>query len=143
MKIINKRARRDYKLLETYEAGIALMGKEVKAIRQGSADISKAHVRVVNGELFLINAHIPVKDDRDYDPRRTRKLLMKKKEIVRLLTKTKAANLTLVPVKMYNKRRLVKVQIALAKGMRKFEKKEKIKKRDIQRQIEKDLRQKI
>lgn len=139
MKKVNKKARFDYKILETVEAGIALTGKEVKSIKKGDIDLKGAHVKEMDGEVYLINANISGKGD-NYDPRRSRKLLLHKSQIVSILSKTKGKKLTLVPVSVYTTRGLVKVEIALAKPKRKFEKKKKLKDRDIKRDIERELK---
>ncbi len=139
MKIYNRKARFNYNLFDKYETGISLVGGEVKAVRQGSVDISQSYAKVINGEAFLINANIPVAGKKDYDAQRTRKLLLHKKELVSIESKIKAKKLTLVPVKVYTKGRLIKVEIALAKSKRKYEKKESIKKKDIERDIEREL----
>lgn len=140
MKAINKRAKFDYKLLDRYEAGITLLGGEVKAVRKGSIDLSHAYAKLIDGEIFLINTNIPVEGKKNYDSTRTRKLLLHKDEIVSIKTKIKQKRLTIVPTKVYTKGRLVKVEIALAKAKRKFEKKEQIKRKDIEREIERELR---
>lgn len=138
MSIINKKARFNYILLERYEAGIALTGGEAKTIRSGRGDLSNAYAKFVNGELYLVNANIPTQSEK-LNPTRSRKLLMHRSELISLASKVKAKKLTLVPVKLYNTRRLVKLEIALGKSKRKFEKKESIKKKDIQREIEREL----
>lgn len=141
MKVKNKKAYFNYKLeSERVEAGISLMGGEAKAVRTSRVDISNAHARILNGEVYLVNANIPVESKKDYNPTRMRKLLLHKKEIVSLQTKMKQRKLTLVPTSMYTKRRLVKIELALGKGKRKFEKRQTIKKRDIDREIEKELK---
>ena len=140
MQVLNKRAKFDYNLLESYEAGAELLGGEVKAIRQGKIDLSNSFAKVIDDEVFLVNANIPVKDKKNYSPSRTRKLLLHKDEIISIKTKIKAKKLTLVPTKMYTKGRLVKVQISLAKSKLKFEKKEAIKRKDIEREIARELR---
>lgn len=140
MRITNKRARYDYRLFDKYEAGVSLTGIEVKAIRNGRADISSAYAKIIDNEIYLINTNIQAKDTRDYDPLRTRKLLLNKGEIISIQTKIKQKKLTLVPTKLYTRGRLIKVEIALAKAKRKFEKKEAIKKKDIEREIAKELK---
>lgn len=140
MQIINKKARFKYKLLESLEAGIVLNGAEVKALRAGKVDISNSHAKIINNEAYLINANIPVEGKKDYDSTRSRKLLLHKDQIIQLKSKIKAKRLTLVPVRMYTKGNLVKVEIALAKAKREFEKREKIKEKDLERQIERELK---
>jgi SsrA-binding protein len=141
MKIVNRRAKFDYKLEpERIEAGIALSGGEAKAVRTGHADLSQSVARILNGEVWLINANIPVAGVKDYTSTRSRKLLLHGLEILSLLTKMKQRKLILVPTLMYNKGRLIKVELALGRPKRKFEKKEAIKRKDIKREIERDFR---
>jgi SsrA-binding protein len=139
MKILNKKAKFNYILFERYEAGVSLLGAEVKAIRRNRADISNSFARIINSEVYLINANIPT-DTPNANPTRTRKLLLHKNQITALKTKIKANKLTLVPTKLYNKGSFVKVEIALAKTKREFEKRESLKRKDIEREIEKELR---
>ncbi len=137
MKIFNKRARFEYELTgEKVEAGISLRGSEAKSIREKRADLSQSHVRIMGNEAFLINANIPVPGMKDYDSTRIRKLLLHKREILALATKVKQGKLQVVPIVLYNKRRLVKLSLELGKPKRKFEKKEAIKRADIQRDID-------
>jgi SsrA-binding protein len=139
MKITNKRAHYDYQLLETMEAGINLLGSEVKAVRLGQADLTGSFARIRGSEAYLVNAKIfPYKFARpdNYDERRTRKLLLHKKEIFSLKAKTEGSNLTIVPVLLYTTHNLIKLQLALGKSKKKFDKKEAIKRRDIDRDIE-------
>lgn len=133
MKIINKRAKFDYQLFEKYEAGISLLGNEVKTFKTKGGSLKGSFAKFVNGELYLINANIPVTGN--FVPTRTRKLLLNKSEIVSILTKIKAKNLTVVPIMMYTKGRLVKVEIAVAKSKKKFEKRESLKKADLEREL--------
>jgi SsrA-binding protein len=139
MKIANRRAFYDYSILERFEAGINLIGAEVKAIRLGHADLTGAHVRIMGSEAYLINAKIfPYQYSRpeNYDEQRTRKLLLHKSEIIALKSKTEGQNLALVPLSIYTTKSFIKVEIALGKGKKQFDKKESIKKKDIERQIE-------
>lgn len=141
MRIFNKRAKFDYRLgKERVETGVVLSGGEAKAVRTGHLDLSQSHARVVNEEIFLINANIPIPGATKYDSTRMRKLLLHKREIISLSTKMKQQKLTLVPVKMYTKGHLVKCELALGKSKRKFEKKESIKRKDIQRDVERELK---
>ena len=141
MRIFNKRAKFDYNLEKgRVETGVVLSGGEAKAVRTGHLDLSQSHARVINGEIYLINANIPVQGAVKYDSTRMRKLLLHKREIISLSTKMKQQKLTLVPVKMYTKGHLVKCELALGKSKRKFEKKDSIKRKDIQREIERDLK---
>ena len=142
MKITNRRAFFDYQLLERLEAGINLYGAEVKAVRLGHADLTGAHVRIMGSEAYLINAKIfPYKYSRpeNYDEQRTRKLLLHKKEIIALKSKTEGQNLTLVPVSIYTTKSFIKVAIALGKGKKQYDKKQALKKKDIERQVEQEL----
>lgn len=141
MRVTNRRARYNYRLFDKYEVGVSLTGVEVKAIRNGRANISSAYAKIINSEVYLVNANIQVKGVKDYDPLRTRKLLLNKAEIISIQTKIKQKKLTLVPTKLYTKGRLIKIEIALAKTKRKFEKKEAIKKKDIEREIAKELKE--
>jgi SsrA-binding protein len=134
----NRKALHDYFIEERFEAGIALRGSEVKAIRAGKANLRDSYVRINNGELWLVDAHISAYDQaarENHDPRRERKLLMHKKEIARLDSKSQAKGLTIVPLKMYFLRNRVKVEIALAQGKRLYDKREAIAKRDSDRQV--------
>lgn len=140
MQIVNKKAKFNYNLYEKIEAGIVLSGGEVKAIRHGKADLSNTYAKIMNSEVFLINANIPVPGKKDYSPTRTRKLLLHKGEIISLMSKSKAQNLTLVPTKIYAKGPLIKVELALAKSKLKFEKRKTLKERDIERAIQQELR---
>ena len=140
MVIKNKKASYNYQLLERFEAGIELVGAEVKAIRSGKANITHAYAKIIDGQVYLINAKIPVKDKKDYQEDRSRKLLLHKNEIIAITTEIKAKRLTLVPTKLYTKGRLIKAEIAIAKSKRKFQKKETLKRRSIERDIEKELR---
>jgi len=138
MQIKNKKARFNYNLLEDFETGIELKGGEVKSIKQGFADLSASYAKFLQGELYLINANIPTVQN-NLDATRARKLLLHKKELVSIMTKIKAKKLTLVPISLYTRGRLVKVKLALAKRKKGFEKKESLKKKDMQREIEKTL----
>ena len=143
MKIFNRRARRDYKILETFEAGVALTGSEVKSVKQGRGDLTTAYVRIKDGEAWLIGANISAfgQVSPGYDPIRTRKLLLHKNQIVSLGTKADQARLTLVPLSLYTKGRLVKLGVALGQSKKRYEKKEEIKKRDIEKEVARELKQ--
>jgi SsrA-binding protein len=141
MKILNKRASFDYQLEEHFEAGINLTGAEVKAVKLGHADLTGSHVRVTGSEAYLINAQIfPYQFARpdNYDERRTRKLLLHRKQILSLKAKMDGQNLTVVPVSMYTTRNLIKLELALAKGKKQYEKKESKKKKDLDRELERE-----
>lgn len=142
MKITNKKAFFNYTLTETFEAGVNLLGHEVKSVRLGKADLTGSFVKIVGNEAFLINAKIfPYQNSQSegYDERRTRKLLLHKNEIISLKSKTDGANLTLVPVSMYLKNGFIKLEVGLGKGKKQYEKRESIKKKDIQRDVEREL----
>ncbi len=143
MKISNKRAFFDFEVREKFEAGINLLGAEVKAIRLGHADLSGSFVKIIGSEAYLINSKIfPYEYARpeNYDPGRTRKLLMHKKEIISLRSKIDGANLTLVPLSWYTTNRLIKLELALGKSKKKFEKRQAIKKKDLDREQEELLK---
>ncbi len=142
MKITNKRAFFDYEVLDRFEAGINLLGAEVKAVRLGHADLTGAHVRIIGSEAYLINAKIfPYQYARpeNYDEKRTRKLLLHKKEIIALKSKTEGERLVIIPVSLYPHHHFIKAELALAKSKKKYEKKEAIKKKDIQRDLASEL----
>lgn len=143
MKIINKKALHNYHILERIEAGIALTGSEAKSIRQGRIDLSESYVRVMNGEIYLINANIAryaQTSQSNYDPTRSRKLLMHKHQIQTLMGKTSGSNITLVPVALYEKSNRFKVEVGLAKSKKEFDKRKAIKERDHLRRVEQELR---
>ncbi|MBI3984905.1 MAG: SsrA-binding protein SmpB [Candidatus Levybacteria bacterium] len=142
MKITNRKAFFDYQLTESFEAGINLYGHEVKSVRGGKADLSGSFVRILGSEAYLVNAKIfPYQPGQveGYNQHRTRKLLMHKKEIISLKSKTDGSNLTLVPVSMYLKNGFVKLQIALGKGKKKYDKRQALKRRDINRNLDQEL----
>ena len=143
MQIVNKKAKFNYNLFERIEAGISLLGAEAKAVRGGHVNLSESFAKIIDHEVYLVNANIPVEGKKDYSSTRTRKLLLHKDQIISIQTKIKQKKLTLVPTKIYTKGNLVKIELALAKSKRKFEKKESIKKKDIQREIEQELREKL
>lgn len=140
MKIVNKRASFDYELTDEYEAGISLLGSEAKSLRNSRADLSGAQVRIMSGQAYLINAGIFVDNTPGYNSRRLRKLLLNRSELTQIETRAKQKRLTLVPVCIYNKGRLFKLKLALGKPKHKFEKKESIKRKDIERDIERSIR---
>ena len=131
---INRRARRDYEILETFEAGMELKGFEVKAIKTGHINLAGSFVVIKKNEAWLLNADIPpyqpANTPEDYDSKRTRKLLLSAAEIKSLMGRTKEKNLTIVPLRVYNKGRLLKMEIGLGRGKRLTDKREDIKKRE-------------
>lgn len=142
MKISNKRANYDYELSEHFEAGINLLGAEVKAVKLGHADLTGSHARIMGSEAYLIGASIyPYQYARpeSYEERRTRKLLLHKSQILNLKHKMSGANLTLVPISLYTKDGLIKLELALGKGKKQYQKKESKKKKDLQRELDRDL----
>ncbi len=134
----NKKARHDYDLMDTFECGIVLTGTEVKSLRQGRCSLVDAYASIQDGEVFLIGAHIPEYTEgtwNNHTPRRTRKLLMHKSEILRLLGKTKESGLALVPLSLYFKDGRAKVEIALGKGRKAHDKRQALSEREAKRDI--------
>ncbi len=146
MKLTNRNAFHDYTILERFEAGIKLTGPEVKSIKDNRVSLTGAFVRVVGNEIYLINAQIqPYSFARveGYDPRRTRKLLLGKREIVSLKGKLEGGGYTLIPLSLYTKHGLIKVEVGLGCGKKQFEKRELLKKRAQKREIERTYRGKV
>ena len=142
MRIVNRKARFKYHVLEKLEAGIVLTGAEIKSIRAGRADISESFARIRDAEVFLVNAHIyPWMGSAKYgDARRERKLLLHRKQILSWQGKIAGGKLTLVPLAIYIKHNLAKVELALGKSKAKFDKRAALKKKTIEREIERELR---
>ncbi len=142
--IENKKARFDYEIIETIEAGLVLTGSEVKSLREGKASIQDAYVRFIKGEPYLIKATVnpyPQANIQNHEPERKRKLLLHKREIKKLLGKVKERGFTIIPLKLYfNKRGYAKVLIGLAKGKTKHDKREQIRRRDMDRQLARELK---
>lgn len=140
----NRKAHFDYEILEKFEAGLVLSGAEVKSIRGGRMNLTGSYVNFHNGEPYLIGASIapyqPKNQPSDYDPSHTRKLLLNKKEINYFLGKIKQKGLTLVPLKVYNKGRRIKIEIGLARGKKQYDKRTVISKRESDRKIERELK---
>lgn len=139
----NRKARHDYFIEETYEAGMALTGTEVKSLRAGKANLKDSYAQVENGEMFLFNMHIsPYEQGNRYnvDPVRPRKLLLHKNEINRLYGKVKQQGLTLVPLKVYFKRGKAKIELALARGKKQYDKRDALAEKAAKRDIERNLR---
>ncbi|MCP2730788.1 SsrA-binding protein SmpB [Limnofasciculus baicalensis] len=141
----NREVRFRYEILETYEAGIELKGTEVKSIREGKVNLRDGYALIRDGQAWLLNVHIsPYQKSADYfnhDPRRTRRLLLHKQEIRKLIGKVEQQGLTLVPLKMYFKKGFVKITIALGKGKKIHDKRETIKKREDQREMSRAMKQ--
>jgi SsrA-binding protein len=133
-----------YQILESFEAGIELKGFEVKALREGKGSLKGSYVTIKDNEVYLVNFNIPPyqpkNTPKDYDENRPRKLLLKRKEIKYLIGKIKEKKLIIIPTKIYSKRNLIKVEIALAKALKKYEKREKIKEREFRRIKERFLK---
>ena len=142
--VSHKRAPFDYEILETFKAGAALLGTEVKSLRSGQGKLEGAHVVVRGGEAFLVGASIPPFQEanapKDYDKERARKLLLSQKELARLFTESEKKGLTIVPLKWHNDGRNIKLEIAIARGKKKTDKRQHIKERETKRSIERILK---
>lgn len=135
--IVNKKAKFEYEILDTVEAGMVLSGAEVKSLRLGHASLSQAFVKIINGQVFLINANITgykYADLTDYEPTKTRKLLMSRSQIEAFESKLKSGNFALVPLKIYSKHRMLKLLVGIGRGRKNYEKRDVIKKRDLERE---------
>ena len=140
MEINNRKAKFDYNIEETIEAGIVLTGTEIKSIRQGKANLKDSYAVIKNNEVLLLGMHISKYEEGNifnHDELRTRKLLLHKKEILKLNDKIRLDGFTLVPLKVYFKKNLAKVELGLAKGKKDYDKREAMKERDIKRDLEK------
>jgi len=139
----NRKARHDYSILETYETGIELHGTEVKSLREGGTNLKDSFARVERGEVFLYNLHISPyshTSDTKYNPIRTRKLLLHKKEIKKLVGQTVRKGLTLVPLRMYFKHGLAKVELALCKGKKLYDRRQELRRRTAEMEVRRVLR---
>lgn len=146
MHIVNKKVSFDYTIIEKYEAGVNLVGSEVKSLRDGRGTLDGAFVKLIGNEAYVIGAHIfpyPFSHLDNLDPKRTRKLLLHKKELLKLKHRIEADGLTLVPISWYTKGPHIKLQIGLAKGKKQYEKRETIKKREDKRSLERQFRGKV
>jgi SsrA-binding protein len=142
----NRKAYHNYSVEDTFEAGIALSGSEIKSIRAGRVSLGEAYVRLEGGELWLVSAHIAryeAASHQSHEPTRRRKLLLHRKEIAILTTKTAEKGFTLVPLKLYIKGRIAKVEIALARGKRLYDKRQVIIRRETEREIGRAIRRRI
>ncbi len=140
---VNRRARFDYFVEESFEAGLRLVGSEVKALRQGKAQLTDSYGRIGKGEAFLHNAHISpygAASGLNHEPTRTRKLLLHKREILRLTGKVKERGLTLVPLRIYFKNGRAKVEMALARGKKTYDKRDSIRRKEMRREVERSLK---
>jgi len=146
MKVIvqNRKARHDYQILETLEAGIALLGTEVKSLREGRANLRDSFAVIIDGEVYLRGLHVSPyshTSDTKLDPRRDRKLLLNRREIRKLIGKVQEKGLTLVALKLYfNNKGVAKVELALAKGKRTYDKRQDIAERDAKREVDRALK---
>ena len=139
----NRKAYHDYHIEETYETGVALTGTEIKSVRAGSVNLRDAYAQVKNGELWLMNVHIAPYEPasrQNVDPYRDRKLLMHRKEILRLFGRVQEKGLTVIPLRMYLKKNRAKLEIGLARGKRQYDKREAISKRDAAREMERAVK---
>jgi len=140
MEIINRVAKYNYQIFDTFEAGIVLTGTEIKSIRNGKANLKDTYATIKNGEAILLNMHISAYEEGNrfnHNETRTRKLLLHKKEILKLNDKIRLDGYTLIPLKLYFKKNIAKIELALAKGKKDYDKREAIKERDIKRDLEK------
>jgi SsrA-binding protein len=139
--VTNRKALHDYFIIDRFEAGIALKGTEVKSLRQSNANLQDGYALIRNGEVWLIGMHISPFEKgniNNHDPKRDRKLLLHKQEIRRLLGKIAEKGLTLVPLRIYFKKNIVKVELGIARGKKEYDKREAIKERETKRQIQRD-----
>ncbi len=144
MEILNRKARHDYFIEDEFECGIVLTGTEIKSIREGSCNIGDSYAIIRNGEIYILNMFIGIYKEGNifnHEEKRTRKLLMHKKEILKLNDKIKLEGFTLIPLKVYFNKNRAKVLIGLCKGKKNYDKRETIKERDIKRQIDKQSKQ--
>ena len=138
----NKKARHDYTIVDTYECGVVLMGTEVKSLREGRASLADAFATIDDGEVYLHNVHIPeyaFGSWTNHTPRRVRKLLLHKNQIVKLIGQTKESGLTLVPLSLYFSEGKVKVELALARGKKTWDKRQDLARRDADREVRREL----
>lgn len=145
MEILNRKARYDYEVLDKYEAGIVLTGTEIKSIRNGNANLKDSYAVIKNGELYLLNMHISEYKEGNifnHDENRTRKLLLHKNEIKKIIDKVSIKGLTLVPLRLYFSKGKAKIELAVARGKHTYDKKETIKQRDLEREMKKSLSRK-
>lgn len=143
VEINNRKAHFDYEIIETYETGIVLTGTEIKSIREGNANLKDSYAIIRNNEIYLLNMHISEYKEGNifnHDEKRTRKLLLHKKEILKIKDKVTLEGITLVPLKLYFNKNKVKILLGLARGKKSYDKRETIKKRDIEREIRKQMK---
>ena len=141
--IENKKARLEFFILESFEAGLKLTGSEVKMLRTKRGSLVGAHVRVLNGEAILLNAQImayPFARQEDYDPKQTRKLLLHKREILKIQEAQETKGLAIIPLAIILKHNFIKLQLAIARGKKQYERREELRRRDLQRESERELK---
>lgn len=145
MEIVNKQARAEYAIQDTFEAGVVLLGQEVKSIRLGRAHLKGSYVRVVDGKAMLINMHVQpyrfARVDDGYDPARQRPLLLHKREVLKLEQFGKTKGVAMVPLRVFIRGRRVKVEIGVGRGKKQYERREDIKKRDLERELRSQFKQ--
>ena len=144
--IVNKWAKSEYVVTNTWVAGVVLTGAEVKSLREGRGSLREGYAKMIGRELFLLGVDIPKYSHysgREYDPKRSRKLLLKQSEINKILQKIEGKNLTLVPLKLFLKGRWVKCEVGIGKGKREWEKRADIKKRDVEREMAKAVKNRV
>ena len=138
-----KKARFDYEVREQFEAGIELLGFEVKSLKKGQGSLDGSHVIVRGGEAFVVNMNVPAYQEKNtpkgYEPRRNRKLMLNKKEMIQISDSESGKGLTVVPISVYNKGNLIKVSVAIVRGKKKFDKRETTKKRETDRNIRREF----
>ena len=145
MRVTNRKAKFDYFLLERFEAGVGLTGAEVKSVKEGRIRLDESYVRILDDGAWLVNAHVaPYRfaDARTFKQTRSRRLLLHKKELLSLTKKIESKSLALVPVSCYTKKGRIKIEIALARGKKKWDKRAAIRKRDLNREVSRELRDK-
>lgn len=146
MLLFNKKARHDYEILKTYQAGVVLSGGEVKSLREKHGSFADSFIKIINQEAFLLNVQInpyPFADNKDYDPKRTRKLLLHRSEIQQIITETNKKNFTLVPLSFETVGKQIKLNFALGRGKKQYEKREDLKKRALARDVEREFKNKV
>jgi len=146
MKIENKKAFFDYDILDRFEAGIVLTGPEAKSLRSGHGKLEGSFVRLIGSEAYLVNAQIyPYTFARNegYDPKRTRKLLLHRRELLSITTKMQTGKLTMIPLSWYTTGHRVKLEVGIARGKKQYQKREKLRREDLKRELERDFRGKV
>ena len=144
--LINKKARMEYEILQEYEAGIVLMGNEVKSLRMKHGSLQGSYVKAVGNEVFLLNAQInpyPFSPNKDYDPKRTRKLLLHRRQINTIIEATTQKGKTLIPLTIFLFHNHIKVKFAIARGKKVYERRQELKNRDIQREVARELKRNV